>query len=170
MVIVKIKRDISGENRYLKNAVRYVHDKKGVPPIFLSGNGVDYTSAQKAFDQMYAVKQYFGKTSGNPLVHFMICFDKSVTTADIATRLSWSAAAYFMHDYQYIVCKHFRDHDFNHYHCHIVLNSVSFKDGKMIHTGRAELEDYCKYISRITEQTTKFEFCKNDEKSRRNGK
>ena len=87
MVIVKIKRDISGENRYLKNAVRYVHDKKGVPPIFLSGNGVDYTSAQKAFDQMYAVKQYFGKTSGNPLVHFMICFDKSVTTADIATRL-----------------------------------------------------------------------------------
>ncbi len=170
MVIVKIKRDISGENRYLKNAVRYVHDKKGVPPIFLSGNGVDYTSAQKAFDQMYAVKQYFGKTSGNPLVHFMICFDKSVTTADIATRLSWSAAAYFMHDYQYIVCTHFRDHDFNHYHCHIVLNSVSFKDGKMIHTGRAELEDYCKYISRITGQTTKFEFCKNDEKSRRNGK
>ena len=96
MVIIKIKRDISGENRYLKNAVRYVHDKKGVPPIYLSGNGVDYTSANKAFEQMYAVKKYFGKTSGNPLVHIIIGFDKTVVSANMAARLSWSAAAYFM--------------------------------------------------------------------------
>lgn len=158
MVIIKVKRDISGQERYLKNAIKYVHDKDGEPPISLDGNGVDFKSVTGSFEQMYLVKQYFGKTSGNPLVHIIVGFDQNVKDGETASRLAWSIAAHFMHDYQYLVCTHAKDQKHGFYHCHIILNSVSFKDGKMFHSGISEMSAFCDYVGWITGRPTKLVF------------
>ena len=158
MVLVKVKKDLTTPEKYLKNAIHYVHDKDGVPPIAFEGNGVNPRSVKEAFDQMYRVKKYFGKTSGNPLVHIIVCYDKYVLEGQTAARLSWSIASYYMKGFQYIVCTHAKDHECNHFHCHIILNSVSFKDGKMFHSGIQEMSEFCDYVGWITGRPTKFVF------------
>ena len=73
MVTVKLIRNTYGGEDYLAHLCPYV--RNGEKAVYLEGNGVSPYHADAAYDQMMAVKRYFGKTSGNPLAHFVVSFD-----------------------------------------------------------------------------------------------
>lgn len=160
MVIVKVKRDMSGGENYLKNAIRYVHDKKGELPVSLSGNGVDPTSVTQTYHQMYAVKEYFGKTSGNPLVHIVVSYDNSVRDAQTAGAYTDQIGAYYADQYQTIQCTHqeMQGDGRSIYHCHLVANSVSYQNGKMFHSGREDMQGFLDHVQEVTGCKTRLEF------------
>ena len=164
MVEIKVKRDSSGGNAYMKNALHYVHDKNGERPLSLHGNGVDPTSADAAYEQMYAVKHYFGKTSGNPIVHLIVSYDKTVQDAETACRYTEQIAAYYADQFQTLQCTHEKLHGKSRYHTHIIANSVSFVNGMMFRSGVPEMQGFCHHVEQVTGCKTRLDFEKMKEK------
>lgn len=161
MVIVKVMRNLDTPEQHLQNAVGYIHhkNKQNIKPLSLSGNGVDYTSTHNAYQQMMDVKKYYEKTSGNPLVHMMISYDnQSAPDAETACQLTEKEAEYYQDEYQTIQCTHEADHEHSNYHSHVVINSVSCQDGKMIHTSKSDMKPFCHYISDLTGAKVRLEF------------
>ncbi len=84
---------------------------------------------------MQIVKNYYGKNSGNQLVHFDISFDRNVYTAAYADKLARKIAKYYADHYQLVYTVHTKErtnddrYEKNILHVHMVMNSVSFMDG-----------------------------------------
>lgn len=72
----------------------------------ITGYGVSNTNPQLAYDQMQAVKEYYGKTEDNPVMHFIISYDQNVQDADTACKYTGQIADYFNGDYQMITAVH----------------------------------------------------------------
>ena len=65
MDILKVKRVTGGGGKYLNNAIGYCFKEKlepGEKLVETVGYGVSDRSSEFAFSQMYAVKEYYGKT------------------------------------------------------------------------------------------------------------
>lgn len=151
MDIVKVKRDITGGDAYLRFCTAYVHDKNGEIPLSLSGNGVDPYSKKAIHDQMYDVKAYFGKTSGNQIVHIIVIYDHTLREPATACQYTESLASYFADRFQTVQCTHYKDHDGkSFYHSHIVVNSVSFVDGMMFNSSPQEMLKFCNQVRMVT--------------------
>lgn len=155
MVVVKVKRNTAGEGNYLKNACNYVADKRAIE---VNGYGVSSDNAKNAYEQMMTVKKYYGKTSGNPLLHVVVSYDGSVKSAEQACELSRKCAEYYNPDYQTLCCTHEKDRGCSNYHSHIIINSVNYNDGHMINSSIENMNDFCKYVGDITGSKTKLCF------------
>ncbi len=104
MVIMDVIRDTRGGLKYLWNACRYLeNDEKSV---YTGGYGVNPYNLNTTYRQMVSVRQYYEKTSGNPLMHFMISFDETVQTEETAILLTQNLAAFFRTRYQVLYCVH----------------------------------------------------------------
>ncbi len=156
MVIVKVKRDTYGGERYLLNACRYLENAER--SIDCDGYGVDPYQLEYTVHQMMQVKAYFGKTSDNPLMHFVVSFDQSVTDTQRACNLSRQIAAYFHSQYQVLWCVHEKHRQSSFYHCHIVINSVSYINGMMYHSSATNVQAFCDYVSALTQRPCRFVF------------
>lgn len=122
--------------RYLYNALHYTmgihtdYDKRYSPNVDI----------YNAYEQFLFVKKYFGKTSGNPVFHFIVVYNAKSTwgyndehTAEMSHRI----ASYFSDRYQIVYGIHHKP-CYNKcgkctslYHVHFIMNSVSYIDGKM---------------------------------------
>lgn len=107
---------------------------------------------------MLIVREYFGKTSGNPLVHIVIAFNDDVKDLETAAEYTQKCASYFSPMYQVLYCTHMKDTHCGSMHGHIVINSVSYLNGKMITTGYEEMYFFNEYVSEVTGQKCTFEF------------
>ena len=92
-----------------------------------------------AFDEMTAVKERFGKTGGNQAYHAYQSFKPGEVTPEQCHRIGVNLAWTLWGDrFQVIVTTHMDKH---HLHNHIVINSVSFKDGKKFNDNRAAYQE-----------------------------
>ncbi len=155
MANIDVIRNTYGGLQYLENAVRYVQDERA---NYLDSYGVSKHSVPMAMDQMVATRRYFGKVSGNPLVHVVISYDSSVTDLEQAAQYAAQCAGYFTSRYQVIWCTHEHDTTNGSLHTHILINAVSYIDGKMIITGYNEMNAFCNYVSQVTGQKCRFSF------------
>lgn len=88
-----------------------------------------------AYEEMAAVKQRFGKTGGNQAYHAYQSFKPGEVTPQQCHELGVNLAQTLWGDrFQIIVTTHMDKH---HLHNHIVLNSVSFRDGKKFNDNKA---------------------------------
>ena len=155
MAKINVIRNTQGGLNYLQNALNYVGDDRA---INCSGYGVTPYDPAMAYDQMLATKQYFGKTSGNPLVHIVIAYNSSVKDTATAASYGQQIASYFASGFQVLYCTHAKDFTCGFYHTHLIINSVSFINGKMIQTGYDEMKVFCDYVQRVTGQKCSFYF------------
>lgn len=155
MGIFKIIRNTNDGLEYMYNALNYVY-----------GGHTDYdkryslnTDIDNAYEQFLLVKRYFGKTSGNPVFHFIVSYTPRTTWGDNYERaeyLSRSIAEYFSDRYQLVYCIHKKPCSKKYggcasiYHAHFVMNSVSYIDGKMFSGNRTEIYAFLEYIKRVT--------------------
>lgn len=144
-----VKNDAGKE--YLKNAVNYIVDNTDA--CFYSGINI---CPERAYKQMRSVKKYFVKTSGNQLVHFVVCFNKDVIQLSTAVEYARKIAEYYKSRYQilYAVHQELRCAESGYgkslYHVHIVMNSVSFVDGKMFADNKKDIGRFMKHILKVT--------------------
>ncbi len=149
-----IRNTYRGVN-YLQNALNYVSDSRAMSG---GGYGVNPYDPNIAYDQMMAVRQYFGKASGNPLVHIVVAYNNSVKDINTAARFGQQCANFFSSRFQVLYCTHKKDFHCGHFHTHIIINSVSFINGQMIQTGYNEMKSYCDFITQVTGQKSWFYF------------
>lgn len=152
MGILKVITKAEAENIYLAHSLLYVTGKHTIPGYY---GGINICP-ENAYEQMMAVKRYFGKTSGNQLVHFVISFNNSFYGEDEILGLGYRIGQYFGDRYQLVFGVH---HKVNHArngtvssynHLHIIMNSVSFLDGKMYADNKGDTYKFVDFLKSIT--------------------
>ncbi len=151
MVNVIMIRNTYGGVEYLRNGCFYVtnHDRAIAP----GGFGVNYTDAVACYNNMLAVKQFYRKTSDNPLLHIVVSYNEKVKDIITATHLSTKIAGFF-NEYQYVYCTHEKDRECSWFHMHLVINSVSYLNGNLISSWVGYMQQFCAHVSAITGQRT----------------
>ncbi len=104
---------------------------------FIGGLGVDYTNTDKAVQQMYKVKKYYGKTDKRQLYHYCLSFAEDVEDAQQVYVVGKAIAEIFFDGYQVFFAVH-EDSQSGHLHIHYVVNSVSSETGLKWHMSRKE--------------------------------
>lgn len=155
MAKIDVIRNTFGGVNYLQNAVNYVTDERA---LYGGGYGVNPYDSNTAYNQMMLTRQYFGKVSGNPLVHIVIAYDGSVRDIQTAARFGQQCAQYFACRFQVLYCTHYKDMGCSCFHTHIIINAVSYINGQMIQTGYDEMNAYCSFVTQVTGQKSWFYF------------
>lgn len=92
-------------------------------------------SADSASEQMSAVKEHFGKPSGNVAYHAYQSFKPGEISPEDCHQIGLELAKKLWGDrYQVLVATHL---DKEHLHNHFIINSVSFIDGKKFNDNRS---------------------------------
>ena len=153
MVILTQKRITDNGNGYFKNCIDYAYKEKpeeGEKLVEVTGYGVSQTNPTYTYNQMYAVKKYFDKTGDNPVMHFIVSYDNSVTNENVASMYTANIADLFKDQYQMITALHKEDQGGSQYHAHIIINTVDYNTGKLYHSGIMELKQLAMNIHNIT--------------------
>lgn len=153
MGVLKIITKAEADTDYLLNCFNYVIGGHTVPGCV---GGINVYPLQ-AFMQMMNVKRYFGKTSGNQLVHFIISLDNKVFDPEVALHIAYEIAKYYGDRYQIIFGVHQnprinrKGRATSYVHIHMIMNSVSFVDGKMYADNKGANYAFADHIKRITD-------------------
>ena len=157
MAVVKCKKCSGGySSDYLLNALKYLYNEEKA--LHIGGYGVDPSNLQKTYAQMIIVKRYFHKTQENPLIHLIISFGDEVRTYEKAKSHAVLISAFFKCRHQVLWAVHKKHRGDSLFHIHMIINSVSFVDGKLYDTSRANMCRLCDRIEQITHVPCRYYF------------
>lgn len=155
MGIFKIIRNTNDWLEYMCNALNYItHGHTEYDKRYSLNTDID-----NPYEQFLLVKKYFGKTSGNPVFHFVVVYNSRSTRGDDIRKaefMSRSISSYFSDRFQLVWCIHRKPMSKQYgscgsfYHAHFVMNSVSYIDGKMFSGNRTELYAFLEHIKKVT--------------------
>ena len=124
----KTSVDAYSEEQYqaLRDVLSYAQDEeKTEHEYYVQGINCNPSCAR---DQFVTVKEQFGKTDGIQAYHGYLSFKNMEVTPEMAQQVGMEFAQRVWGDkYQVLVTTHLNT---EHLHCHFVINSVSFVDGK----------------------------------------
>ncbi|MBR4319027.1 MAG: relaxase/mobilization nuclease domain-containing protein [Oscillospiraceae bacterium] len=161
MVFVKVIRNTQDDSGYIFRLCRYIIRREYF--VYSYGYGVDCKDPATVYEQMMRVRHYYGKTSGNPLIHYVVSFDDCVQDLKSAIEMSNRIVYFFRGRYQVFFGIHKQHHKQSEYHVHILVNSVSYVDGLMLQSGYTEVDDFVKQVWSATGRFTKSKFAEKDE-------
>lgn len=94
--------------------------------------------ARSAYDEMMATKRLYEKTDGRMFYQFVQSFDpaEEVTPEEVHA-IGLELAQKLFPEYEVVVATHV---DTAHLHNHLIVNSVSWKDGHKLHQNAADLQ------------------------------
>lgn len=94
--------------------------------------------AQSAYDEMMTTKRRFQKTDGRMFYQFVQSFDpaEDVTPQEVHA-IGLELAQKLFPEFEVVVATHV---DTDHLHNHLIVNSVSWKDGRKLHQNAAGLQ------------------------------
>lgn len=94
--------------------------------------------AQSAYEEMLTTKRRYGKTDGRMFYQFVQSFspEESVTPEEVHA-IGLELAQRLFPDFEVVVATHV---DADHLHSHLIVNSVSWKDGHKLHQNAADLQ------------------------------
>lgn len=94
--------------------------------------------AQSAYEEMMTTKRQYGKTDGRMFYQFVQSFspEENVTPEEVHA-IGLELAQRLFPDFEVVVATHV---DADHLHSHLIVNSVSWKDGKKLHQNAADLQ------------------------------
>lgn len=113
----------------LKDVLAYAKDEEKTEREFFC-QGIN-CNVETARDQFITVKEQFGKTEGIQAYHGYLSFKEQDITPELAQKVGMEfAERVWGKRFQVVVTTHLNT---KHLHCHFVVNSVSFVDGKKLH-------------------------------------
>lgn len=129
----KTKREFSeSERQALQDVIAYAANEDKTEQFYYT-SGIN-CSVECARDQFDTTKLRFGKTGGNVAYHAYQSFKPGEVTPDEAHAIGVQLAEELWGDrFQVVVATHL---DREHLHNHIIINSVSFRDGRKFHECR----------------------------------
>ncbi len=112
----------------LRDVLEYAEDEeKTEKEFFVDGINCNPSTAR---DQFVTVKEQFGKTDGIQAYHGYLSFSETDLLPDTAQKIGVEfAERAWGKRFQVVVATHLNT---KHLHCHFVINSVSFADGKRL--------------------------------------
>ena len=97
-------------------------------------------TARSVYDEMRLTKKRFDKTDGRQYYHFVQSFDKQDDLSPQEVHaMGLELAQREFPNFEVLVATHV---DTEHFHNHLVVNSVSFQDGKKLHQSAADLQTH----------------------------
>ena len=122
----------------MKNVLNYVSRKeKTVSEDKRFVTGVN-CSPETALDEMTATKNLYHKTDGRLYYHLVQSFPSGYEIEpELAHKIAVELAEKAFGKYECVVATHI---DREHIHSHLVINSVSFEDGKKYHSNKESVE------------------------------
>ena len=133
-------------SRSLKGIIDYVEDREKTDERLITGvNCV----AESALDEFESVKKEFHKTDGRAYYHIVQAFSPDdPLDFETAHEIGCKFAEYF-EGYQALVVTHMNT---AHIHNHIILNSVSFEDGRKFHQSAYEMRQAKEFSNELCRQ------------------
>lgn len=94
--------------------------------------------AQSAYDEMMTTKRRYGKTDGRMFYQFVQSFspEEDVSPEEVHA-IGLKLGRRLFPDFEVVVATHV---DADHLHSHLIVNSVSWKDGHKLHQNAADLQ------------------------------
>lgn len=126
----KTSKDVYTEEQYqaLKDVLSYAKDEeKTEQEYYVEGINCNPSTAR---DQFISVKQAYGKEDGIQAYHGYLSFKEQDISPGLAQKIGMEfAKEVWGNRFQVVVTTHLNT---KHLHCHYVINSISFKDGKRL--------------------------------------
>ena len=134
----------------MKNVLSYVSRKeKTVSEDKRFVTGVN-CSPETALDEMTATKNLFHKNDGRLYYHLVQSFPSGYKIEpELAHKIAVELAEKAFGKFEVVVATHI---DREHINSHLVLNSVSFEDGKKYHSNKESVEELMKLSDEICQQ------------------
>jgi hypothetical protein len=132
MAIVKV----TNSKASISKAISYVTKEEKTEEKLVSGINC---TPESAIDEMKATKEQFRKTEGRQYAHYIQSFspDEKITH-DQAHKIALELSEKQFKGYEVLVVTH---KDKSHIHSHIVVNSVSYEDGRKLHSSKKDLAE-----------------------------
>ena len=134
----------------VRNVLNYVsrkektvsEDKHFVTGINCSPETALDCSPETALDEMTATKNLYHKPDGRLYYHLVQSFPSGYEIEpELAHKIAVELAEKAFNKYEVVVATHI---DREHVHSHLVINSVSFEDGKKYHSNKESVEQLMK--------------------------
>lgn len=119
--------------------------------VSIGGYGLNPNDGNDVYHQMVYVSAYFGQTPEHWAVHLIVKYDGFIKDDATACKYSELCADYFVSKHQVYYCTH-QDLASGRYHTHMLINSVSYVDGKLFDISSENMDKFCNYISKVTGQ------------------
>jgi len=133
---VKVKHATCGR---MLGALSYVLQAKKVTFDGIRVETGHNCTPQTSYVEMMATKQSFRKTDGVSFLHYVHSFsDKENITPWQANEIARELAEKLFPDNECVIATH---NDTDNLHSHIIVNSVSYKDGKKLHMSPTSLQE-----------------------------
>ena len=127
----RVNYAVNGEKTTLDTGITYAANPEKTEQLFFT-SAINCDSCETAFAEMQATKRRFGKLGGVVGYHFIQSFAPGEVTPEQAHRIGVEfAERLFGKRYEAVIGTHL---DKAHLHNHVVVNSVSFVDGKKYHS------------------------------------
>ena len=134
----------------MKNVLNYVSRKeKTVSEDKRFVTGVN-CSPESALDEMTATKNLFHKNDGRLYYHLVQSFPSGYEIEpELAHKIAVELTEKAFNKYEVVVATHI---DREHIHSHLVMNSVSYEDGKKYHSDKESVEQLMKLSDEICQR------------------
>lgn len=127
----RVNYAVNGEKTTLDTGITYAENPEKTEQYFFT-SAINCDSCETAYTEMQATKSRFGKKGGVVGYHFIQSFAPGEVTPEQAHRIGVEFAQRLFGDrYEVVIGTHL---DKSHLHNHVVVNSVSFVDGKKYHS------------------------------------
>ncbi len=140
---------ICGENGYISR------DNKIAPGFDRTVSYSCYGLSENPDDmiqQMVCVQRYFGMEEPLEMIHLIVDYGDLVKDDETASAYSESCAEYFCRNHQIYHCTH-QDMQSLSYHVHLLINPISYLDGKILNPNIENMNRFCQYISESTSRS-----------------
>ena len=99
--------------------------------------------------QMQCVQRYFGIEEPMEMLHLVVDYGTLVKDDKTASAYSVSCEEYFCRNHQ-IYCCTYQDIPSLRYYTHILINPVSYTDGKVFHVNDENMHQFCDYLFHLS--------------------
>ena len=150
MAVNKTVNKRTNSHGAMRNCIEYVlrQDKTSEQLTYITGpychDAINYDLVYQTFLEE---KKLWNKDSGRMYAHNIISWHKDEQiTPEQAFEFGKEFAEKWFQGFQTLVAVH-KDKD--HIHCHLVTNSVSYEDGKKLHTTKKDLEQMKQFTNQM---------------------
>ena len=127
----------------LRAVIKYAMKKEKTDEFLVSGKDI---LPESAFEEMIAFKKAYDKEDGRQYIHVVQSFSPAENiTHQQAHEIGVKFAEYYK-GFQVLVSTH---KDREHIHNHLIINSVSFEDGRKFQQGPGEMKNVQDYSDRL---------------------
>jgi hypothetical protein len=119
----------------IKNIINYVLNKEKTTERIIGGKDISFSNAVA---EMNTTKELYGKKEGISYHHIIQSFKPGEITPEKAHKIGIELAEKQFKNFEVLVATH---KDKEHVHNHLIINSVSFKDGHKLITDKTSLKE-----------------------------